>query len=106
MVFIVCLQAVLSDAWVVPLNELGQDDKQLHCRTHLGHILKNGDTAFGFNFKSANLNDSNFDLLKPSNIPDVVSFVACCIVASPDKNSTPFFLYTLGVCMYQKKTAA
>lgn len=63
----------MSDAWVVPLNELGQDDKQLHCRTHLGHILKDGDTAFGFNFKSANLNDSNFDQMKSSNIPDVVS---------------------------------
>lgn len=75
-----CFQGVLSDAWVVPLNELGQDDKQLHCRTHLGHILKTGDTAFGFNFKSANLNDSNFDLLKPSNIPDVVSCIGivCC----------------------------
>jgi nonsense-mediated mRNA decay protein 3 len=66
-------QGVLSDAWVVPLSELGQDDKQVHCRTHLGHILKDGDTALGFNFRSANLNDRNFDLMKPSSIPDVVS---------------------------------
>lgn len=56
----------------MPINELGQEDKQLHCRTHLGHILKVGDTAFGFNFKSANLNDTNIDLMKSSDIPDVV----------------------------------
>lgn len=67
------VQGLLCDAWVVPLSELGQDDKQLHCRTHLGHILKDGDTAYGFNFGSANLNDSNLDLMKPADIPDIVS---------------------------------
>ena len=63
----------MSDGWVVPMNELGQENKQIHCRTHLGHILKDGDTAFGFNLKSTNLNDSNFDLMKTSDIPNVVS---------------------------------
>lgn len=58
---------------MVPLNELGQENKQLHCRTHLGHILRDGDIALGFNFTCANLNDSNLDLMKPSDIPDIVS---------------------------------
>lgn len=66
------VKGVLSDTWVVPLSDLGHENKQLHCRTNLGHILKVGDTALGFNFKSANLNDSNFDLMKTSDIPDVI----------------------------------
>ena len=74
----------MCDAWVVPLSELGCDGKQLHCRTHLGHILKDGDTAWGFNFTSANLNDSNLDLIKPADIPDVVSLtLALALVLSP-----------------------
>ena len=63
----------MADAWIVPVEELGQTDKQLHCRTHLGRILKDGDTAWGFNFSTSNLNDPNIDLMKTSAIPDVVS---------------------------------
>ncbi len=59
---------------MVPLNELGISGRQIHCRTHLGHILKDGDTAMGFNFSTANLNDSNFESMKSSDIPHVVSF--------------------------------
>ena len=66
-------KGILSDAWVVPANEIGQEDKTLHCVTHLGHILKDGDTAFGFHLKTANYNDPNFNLMKTSDIPDVVS---------------------------------
>lgn len=61
---------VLADAWVVPLSELGQGDKQLHCRTHLGHILRAGDTAMGFDFTRANVNDPNLEQMK--TIPDVL----------------------------------
>ena len=77
---------------MVPLAELGRSDRHLHCRTHLGHLLKPGDTAWGyaitfcmtslqfplkmmfcrFDFTKANLNDSNLEKMKPSDIPDVV----------------------------------
>ena len=69
-------QGVLADAWVVPVAKLGQTDGQLHCRTHLGHILSDGDIALGFNFSTSNLNDPNIDLMKPADIPDVVSFIS------------------------------
>ncbi len=63
----------MADAWVVPVSKLGQTDTEIHCRTHLGHILSDGDIALGFDFTTANLNDPNIDLLKAASIPDVVS---------------------------------
>ena len=40
-------KCVLCDVWVVPVNELGVSDKQIHCRSHLGHLLHTGDTVWG-----------------------------------------------------------
>ena len=54
-------------------SELGVSEKQYHCRTHLGHLLHDGDTAWGFDFTRANLNNPNIEKMKPSDIPDVVS---------------------------------
>ena len=67
------LQNVLADAWVVPLSELGRSEQQFHTRTHLGHLLHDGDTAWGFHFTRANVNNPNMDKMKPVDIPDVVS---------------------------------
>ena len=66
------MQNVLSEAWVVPVSDLGTSDKQLHCRTHLGHLLTDGDMAWGFDFTRANVNDTNLDKMKQENLPDVV----------------------------------
>ena len=41
-------QHVLADAWVARMQDLGVNDTQYHCRTHLGHLLKTGDTALGY----------------------------------------------------------
>ena len=71
------MQGVLSDVWIVPIEDLGRDDKQLHCRTHLGHILKIGDTALGFNLTSANINDPNLEGMKAADVPNVVSNISC-----------------------------
>ncbi|CAG2065394.1 unnamed protein product, partial [Timema podura] len=38
---------VLSDIWVVKASELGVTDNTIHSRTHLGHILKPGDSVLG-----------------------------------------------------------
>ena len=38
----------LADTWIVRSNEVGIDDKQIHTRTHLGHLLHPGDTVLGF----------------------------------------------------------
>lgn len=47
--------------------------QQLHVKTHLGHLLNIGDTALGFDFANANVNDENLDQIKPENLPDVVN---------------------------------
>ena len=33
--------------WVVKESELGSSDQQVHCRTHLGHLLCPGDVTLG-----------------------------------------------------------
>lgn len=63
----------MSDVWVVPIEDLGREEKQVHCRTHLGHLLKVGDVALGFNLMSANVNDPNVEVMKKADIPSVVS---------------------------------
>ena len=71
-------QNILADTWVVPLSELGRSEKQYHCRTHLGHLLNDGDTVWGFDFTRANVNDTNLDRMKPADVPDVVGGVLMC----------------------------
>ncbi|CAB4045649.1 60S ribosomal export NMD3 [Paramuricea clavata] len=40
-------QHCLSDVWVTRTSEIGLNDTQYHCRTHLGHLLKAGDLVMG-----------------------------------------------------------
>ncbi|KAL9962258.1 hypothetical protein ACROYT_G031342, partial [Oculina patagonica] len=63
---------VLADAWVARMQDLGVNDVQYHCRTHLGHLLKTGDTALGFDFTSSNVNDENLSKMNAERVPDVV----------------------------------
>jgi len=59
-----------ADVYVVKANAMGETP--IHCRSHLGHLLNAGDTVLGFDMKNTNVNDNNFDKLKPETIPDVV----------------------------------
>lgn len=63
---------VLADVYVAKMSDLGVNDQQYHCRSHLGHLLRAGDIVLGFDFTNANLNDANFDELKGDKIPDVM----------------------------------
>jgi len=63
---------VLADAWVARMQDLGVNDCQYHCRTHLGHLLKTGDTALGFDFTSSNVNDENLSRMNAERVPDVI----------------------------------
>ncbi|CAI8017279.1 60S ribosomal export protein NMD3 [Geodia barretti] len=65
-------KCVLSDVWVVPVSELGTSDRQIHCRSHLGHLLHDGDCMWGFDLSQANLNDANLDKMNPADI------LMCC----------------------------
>lgn len=38
---------MLSDVWLVRASELGINENTIHARTHLGHVLKVGDSALG-----------------------------------------------------------
>lgn len=38
---------VTADIWLVKASELGINDNTIHTRTHLGHILKPGDSVLG-----------------------------------------------------------
>ncbi|XP_075210512.1 60S ribosomal export protein NMD3 [Lycorma delicatula] len=63
---------VLADVWLVKSSELGMTENTIHTRTHLGHILKPGDSALGYTMRDSNINDSNFDSLNQEYVPDVI----------------------------------
>ncbi|KMQ89212.1 60s ribosomal export protein nmd3 [Lasius niger] len=63
---------VIADAWLVKASELGINDNLIHTRTHLGHVLKPGDSVLGYALKDSNINDTNFDKLSEDVVPDIV----------------------------------
>jgi nonsense-mediated mRNA decay protein 3 len=63
---------VIADVWVVKSCELGINDSTIHTKTHMGHLLNVGDTVMGYELRDANVNNDDFDKLKPEVIPDVV----------------------------------
>lgn len=63
---------VVSDVWLVKASELGINENSVHARTHLGHLLKPGDSVLAYNIEDANINDDNFDKLKKEHVPDVI----------------------------------
>lgn len=63
---------VVADVWLVKASELGINDNTIHTRTHLGHLLKVGDSALGYNLLDANVNNDEFDKLNKERVPDVV----------------------------------
>lgn len=64
----------LADCQVARLADFGANDRTLFARTHLGHILKPGDHAVGYDLANANFSDSNFEeaIHKGLNVPDVI----------------------------------
>ncbi|KAK7590283.1 hypothetical protein V9T40_001896 [Parthenolecanium corni] len=63
---------VLADVWVVKASNLGIDDSTIHTRSHLGHILKPGDSVLGYAIGDSNINDVHFEKLSADSIPDVI----------------------------------
>lgn len=63
---------VVADIWVVKASELGINENLIHTRTHLGHLLKVGDSVLGYNVSDSNVNNKAFESLKPESIPDVL----------------------------------
>lgn len=63
---------VLADVWLVKSSELGISDSNIHTKTHLGHLLRVGDTVLGYDLRDANVNNDDFEKLKSDIIPDIV----------------------------------
>ncbi|XP_043261013.1 60S ribosomal export protein NMD3 [Colletes gigas] len=63
---------VIADVWLVKSCELGINNNLIHTRTHLGQILKPGDTALGYALNDSNINDENFEKLNKDSVPDVI----------------------------------
>lgn len=63
---------VLADIWVLKASDLGVNDNPIHTRTHLGHVLKPGDSVLGYNIEDSNINDVHFDKLDKNVVPDVI----------------------------------
>ncbi|XP_018319253.1 60S ribosomal export protein NMD3 [Agrilus planipennis] len=63
---------ILADTWVVRASDLGIEENFIHARTHLGAILKPGDSVLGYNLKDSNINDENFDKMDINYLPDVI----------------------------------
>lgn len=62
---------VIADVWVVKSEDLGLDQNTIHARTHLGGILKPGDSVLGYTLSENNINDIHFEQLDEDKVPDV-----------------------------------
>ncbi|XP_049948828.1 60S ribosomal export protein NMD3 [Schistocerca serialis cubense] len=62
----------IADVWVVRASELGMTENTIHTRTHLGHILKPGDSVLGYTLADSNVNDPNLEKLDATKIPDII----------------------------------
>lgn len=51
---------------------MGSNDTQFIGRTHLGHILRPGDNALGYDLHTAIVNDADLIPLKGKSLPDFV----------------------------------
>ena len=63
---------LLADAQVTPVNGTMDNDNIYHTRTHLGSVLKPGDTVLGYQLATANFNDPNWESLNADRVPQVV----------------------------------
>jgi len=63
---------ILADAQVSPVSSSMNDDVIFHTRTHMGGILKPGDTVRGYHLANSNFNDPSYDALNPSRVPEII----------------------------------
>ncbi|KAF5284483.1 hypothetical protein FQA39_LY17018 [Lamprigera yunnana] len=70
---------MLADVWLVRASELGINNNTIHTRTHLGHVLKPGDSAYGYNLEDSNINDTNFESVNKAVVPDAILVKKCYV---------------------------
>ncbi|KAF2290505.1 hypothetical protein GH714_014162 [Hevea brasiliensis] len=62
----------LAEAQVARLADFGKNDTIFFIKTHLGHILKPGDQALGYDLYGANSNDIELDKYKGLVLPEAI----------------------------------
>lgn len=62
----------LADVQVARVADFGRNDTMFSVRTHLGHLLKPGDYALGYDLFGANLNSSDLDSYRDLSVPEVI----------------------------------
>eukprot|EP00123_Amoebidium_parasiticum_P004017 comp15309_c0_seq1/m.12152 comp15309_c0_seq1/g.12152 ORF comp15309_c0_seq1/g.12152 comp15309_c0_seq1/m.12152 type:complete len:515 (-) comp15309_c0_seq1:173-1717(-) len=62
----------LAEAEVARSRDFGKNDHTFRTITHLGNLLKPGDTCMGYDLAYINANNTNFDMLNSDRLPDVV----------------------------------
>lgn len=63
---------LLADAQVSPVGGTMNSDVIYHTRTHLGAVLKPGDTVLGYMLASSNFNNDAWESMNQSRVPEVV----------------------------------
>ncbi|GJN89117.1 hypothetical protein Rhopal_002091-T1 [Rhodotorula paludigena] len=63
---------LLADAQVAPLGGTLASDAIYHTRTHLGAVLKPGDTVLGYFLGNSNFNNEAFEQMRADRVPEVV----------------------------------
>ncbi|EFJ29659.1 hypothetical protein SELMODRAFT_91517 [Selaginella moellendorffii] len=63
---------VLAHAQVVRSSDFGKNDTMFNVRTHLGHLLRPGDYALGYDLYGANTNDLELEKYRGLVLPEVV----------------------------------
>ncbi|KAL2895005.1 60S ribosomal export protein NMD3 [Bienertia sinuspersici] len=66
-----CPRYALADVEIARVSDFGKNDRIISVRTHLGHLLKPGDHALGYDLYGANFNDNEAEEQKAS-FPDAV----------------------------------
>lgn len=64
-------KARLAEVELARDSDLGRNDNRVHAVSHLGHILRAGDTVLGYDISSANFPDGEASALERS-LPDVI----------------------------------
>lgn len=62
---------LLSDVIVARIADFGKNNITYHCKSHLGHVLKPGDIAMGYDLTNSNFNSEDFDQIK-KDLPDII----------------------------------
>ncbi|XP_065869143.1 uncharacterized protein [Euphorbia lathyris] len=62
----------LAEAQVARLSDFGRNNNIFFVKTHLGHILKPGDRALGYDLYAANINNYELDKCKGLVLPEAI----------------------------------